>query len=193
MKRAYAMALCLLLLLSLLAGCRTSAGENDTPETEATKPVEQNTVTVTEIPPEDVEVTVPKEGLTIGAGESDLAIGNVGRIRVDYTGNISSVRYITSADQLPEYPELQGYDEAYFRENALLLVLETVTNGGVEVGIQGIRVDEDRALVQLSHEAQGDLGTAVMTTWLVWAEVAPELNYTWTVSNPAVESQTERS
>ena len=32
-----------------------------------------------------------------------------------------------------------------------------------------------------------------MTTWLVWAEVAPELNYTWTVSNPAVESQTERS
>lgn len=193
MKRVRILALCLLFLLSLLTGCKASDAGVASADTEATETTAAATGTVTEIPRESVEVTVPKEGLSAGEGENGLTVGETGRIRVDYTGNLSSVRYITSADRLPDYPELEGYDEAYFQEKALILVMETVTSGTVQVGIQGIDLDGETATVQLSHENQGDVGTAVMTTWLIWAEVEAGLDYTWTVGNPAVESQAERS
>jgi hypothetical protein len=122
-----------------------------------------------------------------------VPIGETGRIRVTYKGNLCSVQYVTSVDQLPDYPELRAYDDAYFQNHALLLVYETVTSGSVEVGIQDIRLEGTRGLVQLSHEMQGDAGTAVMTTWLVWAEVEAGLDYTWIVENPMVEPQVKRS
>lgn len=190
MKR-WCIVLTALFLLSLLAGCHSSAP--DTPGSDVTTQTTADTSpSVSRINPDSVEVTVPKEGLTGETGESDIAIGATGGIRITYSGNISSVRYVTSREQLPDYPELQGYDDAYFQEHGLLLVMETVTSGGVEVGIEGISLEGDCAAVRLSHESQGDMGTAVMTTWLLWAEVAGGLDCVWEVENPAVESDTQR-
>lgn len=190
MKR-WCIVLTALFLLSLLAGCHSSAP--DTPGSDVTTQTTADTSPgVSRINPDSVEVTVPKEGLTGETGESDIAIGATGGIRITYSGNISSVRYVTSREQLPDYPELQGYDDAYFQEHGLLLVMETVTSGGVEVGIEGISLEGDCAAVRLSHESQGDMGTAVMTTWLLWAEVAGGLDCVWEVENPAVESDTQR-
>lgn len=193
MKRMYMVMLCLLFLLGSLTGCKASDAGTASAGTETTEATSPTSGTVTEIPPEDLEATVPKEGLNPGEGESSLTIGTVGQVRVDYVGNLSSVRYITSVDRLPQYEALQGYDAAYFQEKALLIVMETVTSGSVQVGIQGIDLDGKTATVYLSHEPQGDVGTAVMTTWLIWAEVEAGLEYTWTVGNPAVESQAEYS
>lgn len=189
MKRIFSFFLTILLLACMLAGCRTSVGDATTPET-TTEPTAN--VDVIQIPSDEVEVTVPKETLAVGEGESDIAIAATGGVRITYSGNVSSARYITSRDQLPDYPELQGYDDAYFQEHGLLLVMETVTSGGMEVKIDGVSLDGDSAVVRLSHGAAGEMGTAVMTTWLLWAEVEAGLTYTWSVGNPAVESDAQR-
>lgn len=188
MKRIFVIGLCLLLLL---AGCKASIP--DAAETSSGEATAETTLTVTELDPEELEVTVPKVGITVGAGESDIAIGETGKLCLTYTGNLSSVRYVTSAAELPEYAELSGYDDVYFQEHALLLVTETVTSGTMQVGIDSIRVKDGVASVRLTHENQGDMGTAVMTTWLLWAEVEAGLDYTWTVENPAVSSEAERA
>lgn len=192
MKRFFAMMLTLLFLLSLLAGCKPSTQNAAPEETDNTETTAGQTAAATEISPEAVEVTVPKEIGITGAGESDIVIAATGKLRMTYSGNVSSVRYITDPSQLPDHEELKGYDEAYFREHALILVMETVTSGTVQVDISGVTVEDGTAAVQLSHEAQGDLGTTVMTTWLLWAEVEAGLDYKWTVENPAVKSEAER-
>lgn len=191
MKRTVCLFLALLLALSLLAaGCRSS--QEEAPSGCDGLPIddsENETGIVTEEtePAATTLATVPKEDMSLLPRESDLEIAATGAIRVTYAGNVSSARYITSVSQLPDYPELAVYDEAYFQEHALVLVLETVTNGTVKVGISGIELDEKAASVQLSHEAQGEMGTTVMTTWLLWAEVEAGLEYSWSVGNPAVE------
>uniref|UniRef100_UPI001C9E8AF7 hypothetical protein n=1 Tax=Klebsiella pneumoniae TaxID=573 RepID=UPI001C9E8AF7 len=81
---------------------------------------------------------------------------------------------------------LAGYDEAYFVEKALVVVYETVSSGSVQVDIASI----DGGVVTLSHEMSGNVGTADMATWLLWAEVDAGLDYTWSVANPAVEPNT---
>lgn len=190
MKRAFYTVIVVVCALSLiLSGCRASMGEPipSEPETEPTEAHSETAGIETE-----TGATVPKEGLDAFQRESDVVIGATGRLRLTYTGNVSSVRYITSVSELPEYPELEAYDEAYFQDRALVLVMETVTNGTVEVGISGIILNENTAAVQLSHETKGDVGTTVMTTWLLWAEVEAGLDYAWTVDNPAVEPSGER-
>lgn len=190
MKRTISTIISVLFLLGLLTGCQSSRPDGASGETVET--TTNPAPSVTEIPSGEVEVTIPKEGLDMEAEESDITIGETGGIRVTYSGNISSVRYITSREQLPDYPELQGYDDAYFQEHALLLVMETVTSGSIQVGIGGVTLEGDAARVRLSHEAQGEMGTAVMTTWLLWAEVESGLSYTWSVGNPAVESEAQQ-
>ena len=186
--RYFALFLCICLLLT---GCRSSGETTATPtETGATETTE--TISITLLPSDAVEVTIPKDGLQ----EPDRMLTEVetsGSLRITYTGNISSVRYVTSAAQLPAYPELQEYDEAYFREHALLVVTETVSSGSTMVGIQGIRMEGETGYVTLLHELSGDVATTVMTTWLIWAEVDRDLPETWIVENPALPSDTERS
>lgn len=67
--------------------------------------------------------------------------GQVNRLRLTYSGNVSSALYVTSAAQLPDYPELSAYDDAFFKDHALVLVQESVSSGSVEVGIES-RVPE---------------------------------------------------
>lgn len=165
--------LCLILALVLLCGCQSAAAEPTRPGTEQT----------TESHPAPGETEARAEEQT-AAGEN--MSGGSGCVRVEYTGNISSVRYITSADQLPEHEALAGYDAAYFENKALVLVKETVTSGSVRVGIASI----ENGVVTLSHEMAGQLGTADMATWLLWAEVEAGLEYDWSVANPAVKLET---
>ena len=119
--------------------------------------------------------------------------GQVDRLRLTYNGNVSSALYVTSAAQLPDYPELSAYDDAFFKDHALVLVQESVSSGSVEVGIESVSLKADHtAVVALTHRGpgEGQVGTADMATWLLWTEVDTGLeDYQWTVANPALESQ----
>lgn len=176
MKWKNVLALCC--LACLLWGC---TGEKN-PEA-STQPTQ--TQAVPETQPETVLATKP--------GVDAVEFGGGGSVRVDYTTNISSVRYITSADRLPNNEALAGYDESYFETKALLIVYETVSSGMVQVGIESISVSGGDAVVTLSHENVGQVGTPVVTTWLVWAEVEQWLDLSWTVANPAMESGVQKS
>lgn len=155
----------------------------------ATTPTEPNThETIPSAGETPIDPAVP---MTPQPGEDDsqeLEIHATGKKRINYTVNISSVRYVTSPLALPDHPELAGYDDAWFRDHALVLVYETVASGTVEVDISRILVGDDTAEVELSHESKGGLGTADMTTWILWAEVDAGLAYTWSVENPAMDS-----
>lgn len=177
--------LCIVLTLTLLlCGCQSAAM---TPG-ETQGQTEEMTENETEM--EFTEMETPGVTLPIGQQEAltsdGLALGDTGCVRVAYDSNISSVRYITSVEQLPDNEALAAYDEAYFAEKALIVVYETVSSGSVKVGIASVK---DGA-VTLSHDMPGDVGTADMATWLLWAEVDAGLDYTWSVANPAVEPNT---
>ena len=116
-----------------------------------------------------------------------LELGESGKARITYTENRSSVSYITSASMLPDQDELKKYDDAYFKDHALVLVTETVTSGSIKVGIESVTVDGDQAVVTLSREMSGDFGTTDMATWLIWVEVETGLDCQWTVANPALK------
>lgn len=184
MKRAMAMTLALVLLLSL-AGCGgrgQATGSNPTnPGATGSTP----TGTVETPPPTDHRD--PAGG---GLGDPNgLQLGKTGRIRVTYTINMSSIRYITSVEQLPHYEELKQFDEAYFREKALILVFETVNSGMVQVDIESVTLNGNTASVRLAHNTSSGVSTGDMATWLLWAEVDRGLIYQWVVENPAVKSE----
>lgn len=176
--------LCIALSAVLLCGCQSAAltyGQTQGQTEEVTGGTTQTEVGFTEI--ETSAVTLP-----MGEQETEngIRLGATGCVRVDYTGNVSSVRYITSVDQLPDNEALAAYDEAYFAEHALIVVYETVTSGSVKVGIGSVA----DGVVTLSHEMSGDAGTDDMASWLLWAEVETGLEYTWSVANPAVKPNT---
>ena len=175
--------LCIVLTLALLlCGCQSAA---TTPgETEG----QTEDMTENETEMEFTEMETPGATLPIveqETGES-ISFGETGCVRVTYNSNTSSVRYITSVEQLPDHEALAAYDEAYFAEKALIVVYETVSSGSVKVGIESI----ENGVVTLFHDLPGDVGTADMATWLLWAEVDAGLDYEWTVANPAVEPNT---
>lgn len=140
--------------------------------------------------------TTPGVGNVIGGDDFAPVPGDAvdqesrGKLRITYNGNESSVRYVTSVDQLPTYEELQKYDEDYFQDHALVVVTESVSSGSVDVEIDSIRYTDTVNQVVLYHSAPGDdaAGTGDMATWLLWAEVDADLEGTWTVSNPALPS-----
>ena len=120
----------------------------------------------------------------LGAQEIQVA-GATGAERIEYKQNASSVRYITRVEDLPDYEALDGYrNEEYFQTNALLVVVDTVTSGSVKVAIDSV----GNGTVTLSKEMSGDVGTADMATWLLWAEVDQGLEEHWSVANPALKA-----
>lgn len=181
--------LCIVLTLALLlCGCQSAAMTPGEPQGQTEEMTEEATENETEVEFTEIEtpgVTLPMDEQETGTGNG-TALGNTGCVRVSYNGNVSSVRYITSVDQLPDNEALAAYDEAYFAEKALIVVYETVSSGSVKVGIASVK----DGIVTLSHDMSGDVGTADMATWLLWAEVDAGLDYTWSVANPAVEPNT---
>jgi hypothetical protein len=153
-----------------------------------TKPIENPSAPVETLPIVPIDPPMPTVPDPDKPDEKELTIQNTGKRRVTYTVKISSVHYYTAPTQLPNYPELACYDEEWFRDHALVVVFETVSSGSLTVDIQKINVQNGAASVELTHNDQGGIGTADMTTWLLWAEVERGLHYTWTVMNPAMDS-----
>ena len=178
---------CLVLsLLFLLTGCRSAGPASGDPTTQPSE--SETSAPIDTEPTETTEITQPT-AVTL----DPVTMGQTGKLRITYTGNRSGVQYITDPSQLPDHPELAGYDEAYFREHGLLLVTETVTSGSVYVEIQSIIVENGIATVTLDHKIPSGLGTADMTTWLLWVEVDAGLDYTWNLANSAVKPNTEQN
>lgn len=173
MKRMIVAVLAMCMLFSL-AGCgnRNAVQQNPTASTQSTG---------TTAP------TVAKPTTTDPVLQGPLTLGKTGKTRIPYTVNISSVKYITSMNQLPEYEALAEFDEQYFREKALLLIFETVNSGSLQVEIDSVTVEGSNAVVTLSHNTSG-MGTDDMAVWMLWAEVPQGLSLQWSISNPAVES-----
>ncbi len=81
--------------------------------------------------------------------------GQVDRLRLTYNGNVSSALYVTSAAHLPGLPGLSAYDDAFFKDHALVLVQASVSSGSVEVGIESVSLKADHtAVVALTHQAR---------------------------------------
>lgn len=168
MKAMRILALILALCLCL-AGCQKQAQES-TASTDATDP----TGTAGTRPQVD-----PEDGIAFQLG---------GRTTVTYSVNISHIKYITSAADLPNYEALADYDEAWFEEHALVVILQSVANGNMSATIDCISLEDDLASVTLRYAADASYGSAQAITWLIWTEVETGLDYTWQIANPAVES-----
>lgn len=169
-----------------LCGCGKAPGQ----ATDPTKHQEQSQPTVGTGAVTGRPILPPTQPTVKG---EPVEFGATGAVRITYSVNISSVRYVTSAEQLPDNEALAQYDDAYFETGALVLVMETVSSAAVQVGISAITATETAAWVTLSHEAQSDVTIPAMTTWLAWAEVEQGLDYQWSVENPALESEIENS
>lgn len=169
MKKMFCMLLAAILLLT---GCQTPVNETAAPD-ETTAPVQTQAPT-----------TVPAETEPdVAAREGELAFANPGKTRIAYTGNRSYVKYVTSVEELPREEALALYDAEFFEDHALLIVVETVSSGSVQLEMESIEVSGDTASVSVKRSMSGDVGTTDMATWMLWAEVDKGLDYTWTLKN----------
>lgn len=160
---------CLLIAAALLTGCRSSKNPTTVAPTDPTAPT-----------------------LTEGTrGEPDIGIDVkfkvLGTQNIKYTLNISRAKYVTSVDELPNYEALEEYDEAWFKEHALLVIYETVPGGKITVDIDSIKLDGARADITLARKYDGKISTTSNVVWLLWAEVERDLHYTWNITNPTLE------
>ena len=179
--------ICFVLVFVLfLTGCQTTA-----PEETTLAATEGNQAQLDSVP------TLPEEGFqqgpVLGGVQGDeLPFANAGAVRLSYEGNRSYVRYVTSVDQLPPEGSWNGYDAAYFETGALLIVVETLGSGSVQLELESIRVEDGKASVVISRTMSGDVGTADMATWMLWAEVAGDLDYDWGLANATELPQGEK-
>ena len=165
----------ILALLLVLTGCQASGGK----EHHTGEPGKE-TQAIT-------DSTVP-EGSTGGSAVgklegNQLPFENAGKVRLSYTGSRSYVLYVTSVEDLPQEGTWDGYDEAYFETKALVIVVETLGSGSVQVDMESIVLNEGTATVSIRRTMEGDAGTSDMATWMLWAEVEQGLDYDWVLAN----------
>ena len=164
----------------LLAGCGSLREE----ETQPSKIVDSMEST-----------TEPDFGdVVIGGDTSGDPVEVQGKERITYERNESAVRYVTSADQLPDWEALETYDDAYFETHALILVTQSVSSGSVDVSIKAIQKTETGYGVVLSYgdSRKDQVGTNDMATWLLWAETEQGQDGTWEIVNPALTPEGEK-
>lgn len=159
-----------LMLCLLLAGCHTGTSTTAADTAGTTLP-------------EITEPTNTRPVLTNGVEHEVL-----GSCTVTYSVDISQVKYITSADGLPNYEELAEYDDAWFTDHAMLVIMQTVGSGNTVVKLESIEQEDGVASITLEYASGGALGNANTTTWMLWVAVERDLDYTWQIANPAVES-----
>ena len=177
----------ILALMLLLTGCQAAVTET-TPPTETNLPTEIQ---------EMIFPTLPESGFhsdpVLGTLEGEeLPFENAGKVRLTYEGNRSYVLYVTSVEQLPAGGSWTGYDESYFETKALLIVVETLNSGSVQVDLESILVDGDTASVHIKRTMAGEVGTADMATWMLWAEVEAGLELNWTLANASLLPEGEK-
>ena len=177
----------LLVLMLVLTGCQAPVGET-TPASE-TAPAPETQATTFPTLPESGFHSDPVLGTLEG---EELPFENAGKVRLTYEGNRSYVLYVTSVDQLPKEGSWTGYDESYFETKALLIVVETLNSGSVQVDLEAIRVNGDTASVHISRTMAGEVGTADMATWMLWAEVEAGLDLNWVLANASQLPQGEK-
>jgi hypothetical protein len=187
----------ILVLMLVLTGCQGAVTETAAP-VETTPPAPGTDTPATEgTQPEVTFPTLPEGGFSsgpvMGGQEGELLpFANAGKVRLNYEGNRSYVRYVTSVDQLPPESAWEGYDEAYFQTKALLIVVETLNSGSVQVELDSIRLDGNTASVVIERTMSGDVGTTDMATWMLWAEVDKGLECEWTLANASQLPQGEK-
>lgn len=174
----------ILVLMLVLTGCQAPVGET-TPSTQVTEPQETAFPTLPDIGLTPVPGTNPQTG-------EALAFENAGKVRLNYDGNRSYVLYVTSVEQLPSGGSWTGYDAEYFETKALLIVVETLNSGSVQVDLESILVDGDTAYVHIKRTMSGEVGTADMATWMLWAEVEADLELNWALANASQLPQGEK-
>jgi len=166
---------CICILGLLVSGCQ---------HTQQTPP--QGAAATTSAP------TIPQTIGTTQPGFIDLpgqlSLKNEGKLRISYNGNRSSVQYITDPAQLPDHEVFSSYNAAFFENNALLLVTDTVGSGSTQISIDSVIIDGNTASVTLLRTMPADVGTTDMATWLLWAEVPGGLELHWQVANPVFEN-----
>lgn len=171
--------------MMMLTGCQAAGGGTTPPETTLAPTVSSAEETQ---PQMSTFPTLPEGGFNpgpvLGGQEGDeLPFENAGKVRLNYEGNRSYVRYVTSVKDLPREGSWTGYDEAYFQTKALLIVVETLNSGTVQVELEAIRVEGDTASVHIKRTLAGEVGTTDMATWMFWAEIPKDLTYKWTLAN----------
>jgi hypothetical protein len=171
--------------MMLLTGCQAAGGGTTPPETTAAPTVSSAEGTQ---PQMSTFPTLPEGGFNpgpvLGGQEGDeLPFENASKVRLNYEGNRSYVRYVTSVQDLPKEGSWTGYDESYFETKALLIVVETLNSGSVQVDMESILVNGNTAGISIKRTMSGDVGTADMATWMLWAEVEKGLEYEWTLVN----------
>lgn len=169
---------CLGILSILFSGCQST----QPPVAEAITPTAVTGGSVEVSPSLSLVSTSPIHTLS----DSLISFSNPGALRIPYTTGRCGVQYITDPSQLPDYPEFSGYDSDFFKEHALLLVTDTVGSGSTQISIDSIAVNGNTASVTLRRVLPGDVGTADMATWLLWAEVPAGLDLTWETANPGL-------
>lgn len=186
--------ICLMFITAVACSCKTAADDSSSRQSSDEGTTEGTTEESIAYATED-STAHTAENTTAYTGENTTAYAettvDTGKVRIPYTGSRSSITYVTSASDLPDYEELAAYDDAYFQDHALVLVIDTVNSGSVDVGILSVDVEASAATVTLYHRMPSDaLGTTDMATWLLWIEVESGLDYQWTIANPSAGSDT---
>lgn len=154
--------------------------------------VPTTTVPSTSLPLPSTEAPLPETTPSPSAPIDQLAFEKWGMVRIPYSGSYNSIRYITDASQLPNQKELAEYDDAYFRQKALVLIVQTVSSGSLRLTVQSIDVEDGVAAVSLSKHFPGADGTCDMATWLLWIEVDADLDYQWILAGQSQSLPVER-
>ncbi len=170
--------ICIVLAALLLTGCQ-AVGDPTDPIQTTVAPTQSGDPTETAIPETTVPQTIVPETQAPVAENDEISFTDPGKARIAYEGMRSFARYITTPEELPELPELADFDSAFFETHALVLVVETVNSGSVQLEIDKMIRSGDEATVHLKRTMSGEVGTSDMATWLLWAVVSREYDCSW--------------
>ena len=152
----------------LFAGCQS---------TESAQAGQELPISTEEIEPILNERNEQLNQQVISAGRVEFRNG--GRQRIPYTGAVSTVQYITSVEQLPNYEVFKQYDAEFFKENALVLVTQSTGSGSAQLEIESLLVENGEVVVKMKQTMPEGEGTMDMAAWLVWVEVDAGLDFQW--------------
>ena len=122
---------------------------------------------------------INEEGVKEAVDDVEL-VSNI--YNVGYTDNVYN-RYVVVSERV-ELEKFLGkftngkelldkYDDSYFKDKSLALIYETTSNGAVSIKVNKLEVVGNGTTLEIdySKEATADVGTAVMSGFLIVVEV----------------------